>query len=176
MLCYCSRHSRLQVTCCPRVFFLPWIPFRILPFRGLDSYEEDSSGVYSMSLVWGLLCFLLVGQGLWVFGKRTPEVRWPSCQITSGQQTFVRHHGGCQPGHLAQVVSAKEGCSLSCSLVSLAATHEGSPPSWGWELSSGKTHCVVWNSMRRTDLWVCVCTLEGTQLHAVCLAAHLFQP
>lgn len=30
--------------------------------------------------------------------------------------------------------------------------------------------------MRRTDLWVCVCTLEGTQLRAVCLATSLFQP
>lgn len=29
---------------------------------------------------------------------------------------------------------------------------------------------------RTTDLWVCFCTLEGTQLRAVCLATPLFQP
>ena len=55
-------------------------------------------------------------------GKKTPEVRWPSCHITSGHLTFARHHGGYRPGHLAQVVSAKESCSLSYSLISLAAT------------------------------------------------------
>ena len=30
--------------------------------------------------------------------------------------------------------------------------------------------------MRTMDLWVCFCTLEGTQLRAVCLATPLLQP
>lgn len=131
-----------------------------------------------MSLIWGLSAVFSSGWiGVVDFWKEDPRsevallshhIRAPDVCMTSwGLYAWSHGSGGVCQGELLLVLFS-----------SLFGSHagRGSPPYWGWELSSGKTHRVVWNSMRRTDLWVCVCTLEGTQLCAVCLATSLFQP
>ena len=183
---YCSRYSRLQVTCCPRVLLLPWIPSRILPFHGLDSYEEDSSGVCSMSLIWGLSAVFSPGwTGIVGFWKEDPrsEVALLSHHIRA--RTFARHHGGRQPGHLAQVVSAKESCSLFGSLRSLwqplkerqptllgvgAKLREDPPCSLEFHEEDGLVGVCLHS---RGD--PAPCCLSG-YFPVPALAAHLFQP
>ena len=129
-----------------------------------------------MFLIWGLSAVFSPGwTGVVGFWKEDPrsEVALLSHHIRAADVCTTSW--GFWPGHLARVVSC-QGELLLVLFSSLFGSHagRGSPPYWGWELSSGKTHRVVWNSMRRTDLWVCVCTLEGTQLCAVCLATSLF--
>ena len=131
---YCSRYSRLQVTCCPRVLLLPWIPSRIPPFHGLDSYEEDSSGVCSMSLIWGLSAVFSPGwTGIVGFWKEDPrsEVALLShhiraadvCTTSWGPSAWSPGSGGVCQGELQ---------SLWQSAVSLAATQgEAAHPAGG---------------------------------------------